>query len=84
MYLPSILQSFKNASARIIKFTRKNDHITLGLYVQSPFENFSFKMAVKIVISVLLLLKIYNRFLDNLVFNFFSFVLFSIFHCKAP
>ena len=39
MYLLSRLHSFKNAAARLIKFTRKNDHITLALYVQNPFEN---------------------------------------------
>ena len=40
MYLLVRLQSFKNVEARIIKFTRKNDLITLGLYAQNPFENF--------------------------------------------
>ena len=35
----------KNAAARIIKFTRENDHIILELYVQNPFGNLSFKMA---------------------------------------
>ena len=39
MYLLSRLHSFKNAAARLIKFIKKNDRITLGLYVQNPFEN---------------------------------------------